>query len=149
VAREQCGTDRRGDRHVADDRAVAERAGDPLRAGAHTGAVLDAGQQDHELVAAPPADDIGVTNRCTQPPGRCLQHEVTELVPQRVVDLLEAVEVDQHQADTGVEAVSSEQRLLGDPFEFATVDEAGQLVGGGASLERPPVQQERPGLRVP
>jgi hypothetical protein len=126
-------------------RSVCRRAAtDALGAAAHADAVLDAGQQDHELVAAPPADDVGVTNGRTQTLGGCLQHEVAELVAERVVDLLEAVEVDQHHADTGVEPVGGEQRLLGLTFELATVDETGEVVGGGPPLERATVEQERP-----
>ena len=82
------------------------------------------GQQDHELVAAPAADHVGVAHGARQPSGTFLQHEVAELVAERVVDLLEAVQVDEHHAQPGVEARAVEDRFVGQPFELATVDEA-------------------------
>ena len=54
------------------------------------------GQQDAELVAAEPRDHVLLSERRAQALGHLLQQAVAGVVAERVVDLLEVIEVDQH-----------------------------------------------------
>ena len=55
--------------------------------------------QEGELVAAEAGDRIPRPRQVVERPGHCTQQRVAALVPERVVDLLEAVEVEEEQAD--------------------------------------------------
>ena len=71
---------------------VSSRHGDPARLLA-AGRV---GQQDAELVAAEPRDHVLLSEGRAQALGHLLQQAVAGVVAERVVDLLEVIEVDQH-----------------------------------------------------
>ena len=90
------------------------------------------GAQDPELVPAEPRHHVGLPGRPAHDPGGPAEHGVTGGVTVPVVDLLEAVEVDHHDARVVAQAVVA--RLLG-------------LAG---TLPRAPVAQpgERVGLRL-
>ena len=79
---------RRVQRPQVGDDALGERGGllEPV------------GDQDGELVAAEPADQVAVPDRGAQPRGDLDQQVVARLVAGDVVDRLEAVEVEQQQA---------------------------------------------------
>ena len=62
-------------------------------------AVGQVAQQHGELVAAEPRERVAAPERAAQPLGDVAQQPVAVVVAERVVDLLEAVEVDQQQAD--------------------------------------------------
>ena len=81
------------ERRRAGQRAV--QAGGDLADGA---AVGDVGQQDGELVAAEAGEDVVAAQRLAQARGDVDEQLVAVLVAQRVVDLLEAVEVDEQSA---------------------------------------------------
>jgi hypothetical protein len=53
-------------------------------------------EQDGELVAAETGDRVAFPDDVPEPPCQLDQQEVARLVPERVVDLLEAVEVEEH-----------------------------------------------------
>src|SRR5262249_13995015 len=57
-----------------------------------------------------------------------LEHRIARLVTERVVDLLEAVEVEQHQRETGPAALRVQERLLQAVVEETAVREPGQRV---------------------
>ena len=57
--------------------------------------VVDLRQQHHELVAAEPRHDVAGTQALAQARGHLAQQHVAGLMPQRVVDDLEAIEVDE------------------------------------------------------
>ena len=62
-------------------------------------------EQDHELVASEAGDGVGLTNAVPEPVSDLPQQCVPGVVPQRVVDILEAIEVDeQHRQILGVAA---------------------------------------------
>ena len=95
---EQRRADARRQLVAADRRRRGEGVGDrrrPLRDGAGVG---DAGHQDDELVATPAADEVGLPHRLAQPVGGGDERLVAGVVPDGVVDDLEVVEVDHHQA---------------------------------------------------
>ena len=70
---------------------VAEPLGEQLRAGRERHAL----GEHHELVAAEPADRVAGPDRGREPGRDRAQQLVAGLVPERVVDLLEVVEVDE------------------------------------------------------
>ena len=63
-----------------------------------------------ELVAAEPADGVAGADRAAQPGGDLPQQLVAGRVAERVVDLLEAVEVAEEDAEVGAVAPPSEMR---------------------------------------
>ena len=54
-------------------------------------------QQDRELVAAEAGDGVAVADAVLQAPGELDQQQIADVVAERVVDLLEAVEIEQQQ----------------------------------------------------
>ena len=61
--------------------------------------LIDVGRQDRELVPADPGDDIGFPDAPHQPLGGLNQQFVAGLMPQTVVDPLEAIQVQQKQGE--------------------------------------------------
>ena len=89
-----------------------------------------------ELVAAEARDGVGVAQGDDEPVGDLSQQLVAAVVPERVVDLLEAVEVHhQHGARVAV-ALGRRQRPLHVLAEQRAVREAGQPVVQRLVLER-------------
>jgi hypothetical protein len=144
VAGVQSGPDAPRDGDVGEDRGAGEAGADPFRAVAHRGPLLETGEQDHELVAAPATDDIGVAHGVVQAASAFDQHLVAGVVPTGVVDRLEPVEVDEHHAQTGAETIGVDHRLLALPLELAAVEETGHLIGRRPPLERTPLGESRP-----
>ena len=56
--------------------------------------VRDVGLDHREFVAAQPRDVIGIADATPDPPGHGLQQFVADMVPERIVDALEFVDVD-------------------------------------------------------
>ena len=129
------GTER--DRVGADGRRRGERIEDLARDRRRVGSARDLRQQHDELVAAVPADRVGFAHHRRQPLGRQAQHLVADGVAEVVVDLLEAVEIEEQQADPGRAALRPGDRALQpvehqDPCrragELVVLGRAGQLV---------------------
>ena len=81
---------------------LAQRGQDPVADDACRGRRLqwlETGifDQDHELVAAQPRHRVALGDARTQPLGHLLQQHVALLVPERVVEDLEVVQVNEHQ----------------------------------------------------
>ena len=117
------------EREAADDDRLLERLEQPLgdeRAGV---AVAHLGDQDAELVAAEAGDHLAVAEHALEALGHALEKEVAVVVAERVVDLLEAVEVHQHHGDELLLALGAEDRLLHEVVEHRAVREAGERVG--------------------
>ena len=102
----------------------------------------DVGQEHGELVPGEPGDEIVDAHRPRQPAGRLHQQCVAGEVPELVVDLLELVEVDQH--DRALPAVGEhvgeparEQRPVGDAREGVVR----RLVGEGIPSGRQAPEQ--------
>ncbi len=96
------GRDRDADRGADDAAAALDRiglrqAGDDVgRQLAQFAAILDIGEDDLEFVAAKPADHFAVADDLEQSFGDLFQQRVARRMAECVVDLLEPVEVDQH-----------------------------------------------------
>ena len=65
---------------------------------------IDVGQHDGEFVAAQPCHDVAGAHRLAQARRDQAQQVVADVVAERVVDILETIEVDQHQRDLAVVA---------------------------------------------
>ena len=122
--------------HERRDEQPAHAAGQPfgVRDGAHVG------QQDRELVATEPRDDVVVPQRAAQPFRDLLQQLVPAVVAERVVDVLEPVDVQEHEPDAGPGLLRLEDRAphplrehapVGQPRERVQEREARVLEGRG------------------
>ena len=121
---------------------LAERRGEPVahavdEVGHRPGAVLEVGQHEHELVAAEPGHEVALTHAAPQPGGHLAQRRVPGRVPARVVDGLEAVEVEHHHADRARARARPGQRRVQRPLERAPVREPRQHVGVGLVARAP------------
>jgi hypothetical protein len=85
------------------------------------------GEHD-ELVTAQARDGVGVANRLRKPPGEGLQHFVAGKVAERVVDVLEPVEIDEEQRDGAIVAPRERDRVIESLVECAAVVQARQRV---------------------
>lgn len=83
-----------------------------------------AGEQDRELITAEPADRAPATDPRGKPPGDLREHQIAHRMPEAVVDLLEAIEVDQQQLVAG----RQRQGALDGGLQAAPVGEPGQRV---------------------
>jgi hypothetical protein len=105
----------------------------------HPGEVLllgDVRQDNGELVAADPRHQVVGAQRQLQPPCQFAQHPVASLVAEAVVDVLEAIEVDQHHRQDllalGVARQGPGQALL----QQGAVGQAGQGIEIGRLVQR-------------
>ncbi len=90
-------------------------------------AALDVGwtaDEDGERVAVEPCDDIVGTTGAREPRGDAAEQLVADPMPERVIDTLEVVEVDDHHSDLARGArlerladLAAEQRARGEPGE--------------------------------
>ena len=85
---------------------------------------VDAVEQDGELVAAEAGDRVGRAHRRLEPPRDLLQDRVAGRVAEAVVDGLEVVEVDEHDADRRASATRAHDRVLDAVGEQRAVGEA-------------------------
>ena len=93
---------------------------------------LDAGgvlhHQYHKLVASEPGDDVAVAQACAQPCRHLLEQLVAGFVADGVVDVLEAVQVHQHQRAAQPVTLGCGERVLEGPVEVGAVGNAGEFV---------------------
>ena len=97
--------------------------------------------QDGELVAAEASQGVHRPQGAAQPLGGRLEQPVTGLVPQAVVDELEAVEVEEHERHAVVVALGPAEGHLEAVHEQHPVGQAGELVvhgGVGQALSQLP-----------
>ena len=85
-------------------------------------------QQDGELVAAEPRDGVGLAQRRAEPRGDALQHAVAGMMSERVVDLLEAVQIEQQQRERRALAGGDARRLVEAIVQQRAVRQIGQRV---------------------
>ena len=77
-----------------------------------------------ELVTAEARHDVVRSGQAAQPVGHDLQHPVTDAMAEPVVDLLEPVEVHEHQRDLAAVEPTVPQRAAGPGDQHAAVDAA-------------------------
>ena len=119
--------DREPQTMLADEERFAERGDDPARH-AFDVRVTSVGEQNGELVAAEPGDDVGRPGAVRETLGDGDQERVAGLVAELVVDRFELVQIDVEEGSVlpGVlRAVHGVAQLGG---ELQTVGQAGELV---------------------
>jgi hypothetical protein len=94
-----------------------------------------AGQDQHEFLAAVASHPVDLPCVVAKDPGELAQHLVACLMPVRVVDTLEHVEIAHHARERLVQAERVLERLFEALFEAAPVVDARQGVGTGDSDE--------------
>jgi hypothetical protein len=96
----------------------------------HFGGTLRVGlaQQQHELVAAQPRHRVLPAHLALQAARQLDQHRVARAVPERVVDGLEVVEVEEHQRQRRAVAVRAVQRHAAAVLQQRPVRQPGQGV---------------------
>ena len=86
------------------------------------------GQHGGEFIAAQARQRVAAAQAGFQPGGRLLQQLVAHHVPQRVIDQLEAVQVNEHHRQPGVIALGLQHRQAQPVFEQHAVGQVGQDV---------------------
>ena len=134
----------RADRHAhrcADRAAIAfhriglrQAGNDRLRQLAQLAAILDLGQDDLKLVAAQPADLLLVADDRNEPLGHLLENRVARRMAERVVDLLEAVEIDQQQGARQLARIAAGHLLGKQVGHVAAIEQPGEIVLAGVLL---------------
>ena len=111
--------------------------GGPHALGEHPRRVeIDAGQHEQKFLAAPPDQDVVGADRSPQQVADVAQQLIARLVPERVVHLLEAIDVDQDAAERPPFALGARD-LVRDVFlAAAAIGQAGQRIGCGEMLQR-------------
>ena len=127
VLREERHPDARLDveRQAADLERATDRLEDPRKRLIERVEIADARHDEPELVSAEARDGVALANRGLEASRELDEQQVAVVVPERVVDLLEAVEVDQHDAER---LVLDRDRALDPLAEEGAVGEAGQAV---------------------
>ncbi len=97
--------------------------------------VADRRQQDGEFVTAHARHRIDVAQFAAQARRDLLQQQVADLVTQRIVDVLEAVEIHQQQGERPVVALGLFDRLLQTLMKQRAVWKLGQRVGKREAFE--------------
>ena len=92
-------------------------------------------EQDRELVAAEARGGVDAAHGAVEPPRDRDQHLVADRVPERVVDLLEVVEVEEEHRERAVVAAPAGQRLARGLDEHRAVGEPGDGVVEGLVRE--------------
>ena len=116
------------DPDAADLERLLQRRAQPQTGRARRRLVARA-QDDRELVAAEPGERVLRTQQRAQTRADLAQHLVARVVAERVVELLEAVEVDEQQRELLVVLVARGHRRVEPIHEVAAVAEPGQVVG--------------------
>ena len=118
-------------------------AKDALAGALRSGRVV--GDHNRELVAAEPEDLLVRADRAQEDAGERREHLVARRVAEGVVDLLEVVDVEEHEGDVG--RLDQGVEVL---VEGAPVREPGQRVAAclGEGQRRPALQGERPRREV-
>ena len=93
-----------------------DRGREPLGDVRGAGGAVDVGADDDELVAAEARDGVGRAQRGGEPRRQREQHLVAGGMPERVVDQLEAVDVEHEDRDVDALALPPGERLL-EPVE--------------------------------
>ncbi len=126
------GADLHDQGQVVDDERVADGLDDPLRhrpAGVgRARAALGAGDEQRELVPTEAGGQLARAEHRGDARTDLAQDLVAAVVPERVVDLLEPVEVEQHDADAAPTGRRGEQLRLELAGEGGAVGEAGERV---------------------
>ena len=115
-------------RVLADLVRLVQRHQDLLGADARVFGVHHLGQQDHEFIAALPAHRVGVAHAGEQALGGALQQFVPDRVAQRVVDVLEVIQIEEKQRELFLAPLRQADRLSQPVAEQDPVGQFGEAV---------------------
>ena len=93
-------------------------------------------RQNHEFVAADTRDDVRFAERLSEQIGRFNERQIALAVAERVVDLLEPVQVDKNMRDALPHAVRHLHVLARQRLKAAAIVEARQVVHQGHGAQR-------------
>src|SRR5919204_3445698 len=93
------------------------------------------GAKDRELVAAQTGQRLVRAHLLSESCGQRLQEDVSRIVPERVVDLFEVVDVEEHDRNGALLSCRSEDRLLDAVAEDDPVRQPRKLVVQRAALD--------------
>src|SRR5579871_5652446 len=96
---------------------------------------VDGGHDDEEFVAANAGHSIVLTGTAFKPFGNLLQEKVAEGVSERVVDDLEAVEIEKQHSDLRVLPARAHQRLGQHLAEKSSIVQTGQRIVIGEKVD--------------
>ena len=111
------------------------RAANPLHAIRHMGHFAGR-QEQHELLAAVAGDQVGVPHRLAQDAGQLREHRVPRGMAVRIVQQLEAVDVDQHEEKAGAVAAKLGAPALKLVLEGPAVGQPREGIGAGLAHRR-------------
>ena len=133
VLREQGDADAGGDMHLVaiELERGGERAQDLGRQGRGVGGLRELGLHQRELVAAEPGQGVAGPDRARDPAGHRAQQLVADRMAERVVDLLEAVEVEEEDRGQATFAAGMGQGLAKPVEQQGAVRQPGQRVVQG------------------
>ena len=114
---------------------LRDRVEQLLRDAAQHRRIVEILDDDHELVAAQAREQIGLAQRGRERARDALQELVADPVAERVVDVLEPVEVDEQHADAAPAALRLRDRLRQTLVQQQTVRQPGQRVARGHVLQ--------------
>ena len=120
---------------AVDDERLLERFEQP--AGRHFGLVrVRSGQQHGELVAAQARGRVAFAKHALESHAQLAQEQIAKVVPERIVDFLEAIEVHHQQRQRRFVATGRQNGLAQAVVEQQTIGQPGQRVVDGLVLER-------------
>src|ERR1019366_6775314 len=85
-------------------------------------------REHRELVSSEPRDDVRAAERFAEDVARFAKSRVASIVPERVVDRLQAVEVDEEERDGATRAPGNRELVRCQREECSTIAKAGELV---------------------
>ena len=98
--------------------------------------VSQIGQNNRKLVATQPRDSIGFANTTRQPVARFLQEGIASTMPQRIVDILEMIEIEKHQSDRCTRSLRLARFEKQSFRKHPSVRQAGNLIKIGMAPDR-------------
>ncbi len=116
------------ERDAVDQERLVERAANALTDEERARRVGSALEDERELVAAEARDGVTRARDTLESPGEMLQDRVTGLVPEGVVDFLEAVQVEQHQREARAVSLRGQEGLLEAVVEEPAIRKLGERV---------------------
>ena len=126
-------------RHVdvvlLDAERLRDRVEQLLRDAAQHRRIVEILDDDHELVAAEARQQVGLAQRGRELARDALQELVADPVAERVVDVLEPVEVDEQHADATAAALRLRNRLRQALVQQQAIGQSGQRVARGHVLQ--------------
>jgi hypothetical protein len=135
-----------GQRHPGESDLLGHRCADPAQQRQHL-VRAGAGQDQPELVTAETGHRVLGPHAFAQPAGDDLQQLVSGVVTEGVVDLLEAIEVDEREGDVRPVAPGPVEYVVGPGVERRAVRQAGESVVPGFVLVAQGLPPQRPGGR--